>query len=316
MVEPIIEWDVVVIGGINNDYVIRGRDLPRPGMSLDGDVFLASPGGKGANAAVAAARLGARTALIGCVGGDNRGRAHIATLASEGVHVVHIGVDARSPTGAAVIHVDSRGQKQILAALGANLRMSVEAVEAARDMIQSSRILLMQLEVPVECVTAAVRLGHDAGVRIVLDPAPPRVLPDDLLALVDVVRANGAEVAALTGVYVHDTASARDGARALLARGAQAVIVEAEKGNLLVSRAEEEWFPELPVERVDATGAGDAFSAALAVALAEGQPLAAAGRFASGAAALATTALGAQAGLPRRRELDAYLAQISRPSGR
>lgn len=316
MVEPIVEWGVLVLGGINNDYVIRGRNLPGPGTSLDGDVFLAGPGGKGANAAVAAARLGARTALIGRVGRDDRGRAHIAALAGEGVHVVHVSVDASSPTGAAVIHVDGRGQKQILAALGANLRLSVEAVEGARDTIRSSRILLMQLEVPVECVTAAARLGHDAGVRIVLDPAPPRVLPDDLLALVDVIRANAAEVAALTGVHVHDTASARDGARALLARGVQAVIVEAEKGNLLVSRVEEEWFPELPVERVDATGAGDAFAAALAVALAEGQPLAVAGRFASGAAALATTALGAQAGLPRRRELDAYLAQISKRSGR
>jgi ribokinase len=315
MVEPVIEWDVVVVGGINNDYVVRGHDLPRPGMSLDGDVFLDGPGGKGANAAVAAARLGARTAIIGCVGNDGRGRAHIAALANEGVHVVHISVDPRFPTGAAVIHVDSRGKKQILAALAANLRLRVEAVEAARDTIQSSRVLLMQLEVPVDCVAAAARLGHDAGVRIVLDPAPPRVLADDLLGLVDVVRGNAAEVEALTGVHVHDLASARDGARALLARGVQAVIVEAEKGNLLVSRLEEEWLPELPAEAVDATGAGDAFSAALAVALAEREPLAAAGRFASGAAALSTTALGAQAGLPRRRELDAYLAQLAR-SGR
>ena len=123
MVEPIIEWDVVVLGGINDDYVIRGRNLPGPGTSLDGDEFLAGPGGKGANAAVAAARLGARTALIGCVGADDRGRAHIAAAAAEGVHVVHISVDASSPTGAAVIHVDGRGQKQILAALGANLRL-------------------------------------------------------------------------------------------------------------------------------------------------------------------------------------------------
>ena len=168
MVEPTVRWDVVVVGGINSDYVIRARELPRPGTSLDGDIFLASPGGKGANAAVAAARLGARTALIDCVGSDNRGRGHIETLAGEGVDVVHISVDARSPTGAAVIHVDGRGQKQILAALGANTRLSVEAVHAAGEVIRSSRVLLMQLEVPVDSIRAAARLAHDAGVRIVL----------------------------------------------------------------------------------------------------------------------------------------------------
>jgi sugar/nucleoside kinase (ribokinase family) len=178
---------------------------------LNGGIFLYGPGGKGANAAVTAARLGARTALIGCVGDDERGHAHIATLAGEGVHVVHVTLDKQSPTGAAVIQVDERGQKQILAALGANLRLSVQNVQAATDTIRSSRTLLMQLEVPIECVAEAARVAKDAGVRIVLDPAPPRLLPDELLARVGVIRANAVEIEALAGIPVRDNASAREG---------------------------------------------------------------------------------------------------------
>jgi len=310
-VGPVVEWDVVVVGGINSDYVVRGRELPRPGSSLDGHTFLAAPGGKGANAAVAAARLGARTAIIGRVGHDERGRASLDSLVEEGVHAVRVGIDEQAATGAAVIQVDESGQKQIFAALGANLRLRVEHIDAAANLIRSSRVLLMQLEVPVECVVAAARLARAAGVRIVLDPAPPRPLPDDLISIVDVMRGNGAEIEALTGVHVHDRPSARDAARTLLARGVAAVIVGAEKGNLLVWPDGEEWLHELPADAVDSTGAGDAFAAGLAVALAEGQSLADAGRFASGAAALARTALGAQPGLPRRRELERFLSEVS-----
>jgi hypothetical protein len=168
-VESIVEWDVVVVGGINSDYLVRGRELPAPGSSLDGDVFLAAPGGKGANAAVAASRLGARTAIIGRVGHDERGRALLDSLVEEGVHATRVDIDDEAVTGAAVIQVDESGQKQILAALGANLRLGVEHIEAAAGLIRASRVLLMQLEVPTECVAAAARIARDARVRIVLD---------------------------------------------------------------------------------------------------------------------------------------------------
>jgi ribokinase len=306
--EPVLEWDVVVIGGINTDYLIRGRELPGPGMSLNGRVFLEAPGGKGANAAVAASRLGARPAIIGHVGHDQRGKTLIEHLTRAGVHAVHVTLDDdAAPTGAAVIQVDGNGQKQILAALGANLHLQVADVETAADTIRSSRVLVAQLEVPVECVSAAIRIASQAGVRVVFDPAPPASLPDDLLARVDVIRANATEVEALTGVRIVDRRSAREGARALLTRGCRAAIVEAREGNLLLSESGEEWIPELPVERVDATGAGDAFAGGLAVAIAEGRVLTEAAKFASGVAALATTALGAQTALPRRHELQAFL---------
>jgi ribokinase len=269
--EPVVEWDVVVIGGINTDYLIRGRPLPGPGMSLSGGTFLEAPGGKGANAAVAAARLGARTAILGRVGHDSRGGVLLDRLTADGVHSVHVNLDRDAPTGAAVIQVAHTGQKQILAALGANLRMTAADVDGAADTIRASRVLVAQLEVPVECVSAAIRIAADAGVRVVFDPAPPVSLPDDLLARVDVIRANKTEVEALTGVRIVDQRSARDGARALAARGCRAAIVEADRGNLLVWESGEQWIPELAVERVDATGAGDAFTGGLAVALAERQ---------------------------------------------
>jgi ribokinase len=306
-VEPILEWDVVVLGGINTDYLIRGPQLPGPGTSLGGEMFLEAPGGKGANVAVAAARLGVRTAIIGRVGDDERGRALIDGLTREGVHAVHVGMDDTAPTGAAVIQVDRNGQKQILAALGANLRLTPAHVEAATETIRASRVVVMQLEVPLECVEMAARIASDSRVRIVFDPAPPRPLSDELLTRIEVLRANAAEIEALTGVHVSDRQSAGAGARALLARGVSAAIVAAGQGNLLVWKSGEEWIPEMPALRVDTTGAGDAFAAGLAVALADGQPLPDAARFASGVAALKTTALGAQTALPRRRDLQTYL---------
>jgi ribokinase len=307
MVEPIVEWDVVVVGGLNTDYLIRGHRLPGPGMSVDGERFLEAPAGKGANAAVAAARLGARTAIVGRVGHDVRGRALINHLTREGVHAAHISVDTHVPTGASVIQVDTSGQKQILAALGANLQLTLADVEAAAETIRSSRVLVAQLEVPVECVSAAAASAGDAGARVLLDPAPPRPLPDALMARSDVIRANATEAEVLTGIRVVDLASAREAARALLARGARAAILEAEKGNLVVWNSGEKWIPELAVETVDATGAGDAFAGGLAVALAGGDDVARAAQFASGVAALATTALGAQTALPRRTELESFL---------
>jgi ribokinase len=306
------EFDVVVLGGINTDFVVRGRELPGPGDSRDGLAFLQGPGGKGANAAVAATRLGARAAIIGRVGDDGRGRMLLAGLADQGVNVACVTVDKESPTGAAVIQVDASGQKQILAALGANLTLTVENIDAAAKIIRSSRVLLMQLEVPVQCVAAAARIAKSAAVRIMLDPAPPRALPDDLVTMTHVIRANAGEIEQLTGVHVRDRTSGRQAARVLLGRGVDVVIVATEGGNLLVSDAGETWLPQLPVDRVDETGAGDAFAAAFAVALAEGQSLRDGGRFASAAAALATATLGAQTGLPRRQELQAYLDRLAR----
>jgi ribokinase len=213
---------------------------------------------------------------------------------------------ARDDSGVALAQIAQDGQKQILAVLGANLRLS--ARHLPQPAIRSARVLLVQLEIPFPLVEAAIRMVHQAGLKVVLDPAPARPLADELLGQVDLIKPNASEAESLTGIRVHDRASAKQAAHQLLERGVGAAIVQAgEQGNLLVWRGGESWNPRLPVKTVDATGAGDAMAAALAICLVEGRSLAEAGPFANAAAALATTALGAQAALPSRQDVEDLL---------
>jgi ribokinase len=300
--------DIAVVGGANMDYLARGPRLPTPGDTVQGSEFQEAPGGKGANQAIAAARLGARVAFVARVGQDAPGDAVCERLAAEGVDARYVARDRDSPTGVAVIHVDARGEKQILTAPGANRRLGVSDVQLAAPAIRSARVVLMQLEPPVATVTAAAELGRSAGALVMLDPAPPAELPEELFGMLDVIRPNAGEAEALTGVEVADQRTARDAARRLLERGVGTAVVQAgSEGDLMVWGGGECWLPRIPVKSVDATGAGDAFAAAFAVMLAEGRALPEAGRFASGAAALTTTKLGAQAALPRREEVLALL---------
>jgi ribokinase len=308
-------WDVAVVGSANTDFLIRGPKLPAAGETVGGEEFHEGAGGKGANQAVAAARLGARTAFVARLGRDRRGDELAAALTAEGVDLRGVARDAAAPTGAAVIMVDRKGEKSILIAPGANGRLGAADVDAAADVIRAARVVLCQLEVPLEAVLAAARLGRAAGAKVVLDPAPARPLPDELLSLLDVIRPNATEAETLTGVKVSDRGSARRAAEQLLGRGVRAVAVQAGgDGNLLVWPGGECWMPKLPVKSIDATGAGDAFAAGLAVMLAEDRPPDEAGPFANAAAALATTAVGAQAGLPRRQDVHRLLAQTAAKS--
>jgi ribokinase len=295
--------DVVVVGGANTDYLVRGPSLPRPGRSVEGDVFRQGPGGKGANQAVAAARLGASVALVACIGSDDRGDAILSRLAEEHVDSAAVRRDRRSETGAVLVMVDASGEKQTMFAPGANHKLAARDIAAAGEVIANARVLLVQLEVPVETVGTAVRLARASGARVVLDAAPPRPLPEELLQDVHVLRSNSVEAEALTGIEIVDGASARQAAANLMRRGVQAAIIGAPGGNLLLSAEWELWFPHYPVQTVDTTGSGDAFSAALAVCLSRGDDLPRAARFASAAAALKATRLGPQAGLPRREEV-------------
>ncbi len=301
-------YDVVVVGKANVDYLVRGPRLPRPGESVNGELFQQAPGGKGANQAVGAARLGARVALVARVGNDVRGDSVVEALITEGVEIDHLIRDPSEPTGVALCQVGGNGEKQILSAAGANARLCAEDVRAAGDALRSARVVLLQLGVPLAAVTEAIRIGRSAGAQVVLDPGPPAPLADDLLAQIDLIRPNCSEALALTGVAVVCRDSARAAAAVLLRRGVGAVAVQAgEDGDLLSWSEGEVWLPRFEVARLDATGAGDAFASAFAVALAEGRPLWEAGPFASAAAALATTVLGAQASLPRRAAVLALL---------
>jgi ribokinase len=270
---------------------------------VEGSEFHEAPGGKGANQAIAVARLGARAALVACVGDDERGRRSIAQLKKDGVDTRAVRREREAPTGAALILLDDSGQKQILTAPGANEKLSEADVFGAGELIASAEVVLVQLEIPLRTATAAIRIGRAAGARVLLDPAPARPLSEEVLRDVHVIRPNAAEAEALTGIPVRDVDSARRAATNLIRRGAGAACIGAPAGNLLVSPEGELWLPHLPLPAVDKTGAGDAFAGALAAALAQAQPLNVAFRLAHAAAALKTTKLGAQTGLPRDREL-------------
>ena len=286
------------------DYLIRGKALPRPGDTVDGSEFLRAGGGKGANQAVAAARLGARVAFVGRVGRDRQGDELLDLLKREGIDVRFTVRDPRASTGVALVMVDRSGEKQIMVAPGANHRLSPREVTAAKILISGARVLLTQFEIPMRSVSAAVRLAHSGGAKVVLDPAPPAAAPRDLLKRVTVIRPNSAEAQALTGIEVGSPPSARKAARKLLELGVEAVATQAgEGGDLLVWGEGEACFPRLPVKAIDATGAGDAFAAGLAVALSEGRSWYEAGAFANAAAALATTKFGAQPAMPRRTDV-------------
>jgi ribokinase len=302
------KWDIVVVGGANMDYLVRGEELPKPGETAKGNLFQEAPGGKGANQAVAATRLGARVMLVARVGEDRRGKKILKRLKEEGVDTKFIVRDDANHTGVALVMVEKAGEKQILTAPGVNRELSVDQVRRAASTIQSARVLLTQFEVPLEALMLAARLAHEAGVKIVLDPSPPKSLPDELVRLVSVIRPNASEAEALTGFASRDRESAREAAKRLLERGVGAVAVQAgDKGNLIVTPEQEYWFPLIPVEGIDATGAGDAFAAALAVGLLEDRPWPEIGALASAAAAIKTTKLGAQAGLPTREKVSVLL---------
>ncbi len=305
---------VVVFGSLNMDLVARVQRLPSPGETLTGQQFETTPGGKGANQAVAAARLGAPTAMVGRVGADAFGEQLLASLASHGVATDAILRDTDAHTGVALINVAQNGDNAIVVVPGANGRVQSADVERLRPFLADAAILLVQLEVPHEAVLAALRLAREMGVRTILDPAPAQAdLPDELLACCDILTPNEHEAAILVGGTITTAVEAAEAAETLRARGASvAIITRGEKG-ATVAVAEGVWHqPPFRASVVDTVGAGDAFDGALAALLADGQDLATAVRWAAAAGALAVQRHGAQAAMPTREEVLA-LVQSKRP---
>jgi ribokinase len=298
------KWDVVVLGGINTDFMIRSDALPAPGQTVQGDLFCVRPGGKGANQAVAAARLGAKVALIGRVGNEPRGKELLSGLRKKGIDLRYVSVDPKAPSGAAIIAIDAHGEKQISAALGANYTMRLKHIREAAQLIASAKVLLMQFEAPMPCVVLAAEIARKHGTRVILDPAPPTKIPAKLFKLLDVIRPNSDEAEKITGRQIQNRNDARAAAKLLLKRGVQVVAMESgDGGDLILTETEEHYLPRLKVKTVDATGAGDAFAGAFAVGLAEGLPLPRICQLANATAALSTTKVGAQEALPTRRKV-------------
>ena len=300
---------VAVVGSLNMDLVGRGPRIPRPGETIIGGEFRTVPGGKGANQAVAAARLGGRVSMVGRVGDDAFGAELLDTLDADGVDRTHVKTTPGVPTGVALIMVDEQGQNSILVASGANMRLSPADVDAAQEVIAGADVLLLQLENPLETVIRAAEVARAHEVTVILNPAPARPLPASLLSLVDVLVPNESETEVLTGLPVGSTEEAEVAARSLADQGVGTVILTlGSRGALLLQEGGSQLFPTFEVTPVDTTAAGDAFMGGLGVALAEGKPLAEAIRWGNAAGALATTVMGAQPSLPTREALEELLA--------
>ncbi|MBR1920828.1 MAG: ribokinase [Kiritimatiellae bacterium] len=297
---------IVVLGSTNTDMVVKGRRLPAPGETVSGGTFLMNPGGKGANQAVAVARLAARKGacvFVAKVGDDLFGRASAARLKKDAIDA-RLVVDRENASGTALILVDDKGQNVISVALGANATLSPDDIRPFERDIASASVLLMQLETPLDTVLRAAEVAHAAGVAVVLNPAPARKLPRRLLRIVDYLTPNETEAELLTGVKVVDAKSARRAADALRRLGVGHVLVTmGAKG--VYCGACDRLFPCRKVRAVDCVAAGDTFNGAFAVALAEGRPVAEAIDFAQRAAAISVTRLGAQSSVPYRREVTA-----------
>lgn len=306
---------IVVVGSLNMDLVVQVPVIPAPGETVLGDNFATIPGGKGANQAVAAARLGAKVSLIGRVGADAFGEQLLANARAEGINVDHVGVDETAASGIAMITVDAAGQNSIAVASGANYCLTAVHVRRAWEQLEPVDLLVMPLETPLETIETAVSLAKQAGAKVILNPAPARSLPANILAGVDVLVPNEAETAQLTGLLVETQADAQQAARRLLQLGVGHVVLTLGSRGALVLDGESETFtavPPYPVTVVDTTAAGDAFVAGLAVALGEGRPLVAAAQFANAVGALAVTKQGAQPGMPRRAEVESLLGYESK----
>ena len=300
---------VAVVGSFNMDLVFGAARLPEPGETVSGSAFGMFIGGKGANQAVAAARAGAHVEMIGRLGSDPFGKDVTAALEGEGIRLRYVVRDPHEGTGVAGIVVAIDGTNSIVVVPRANARLSEADVRKARSAIAAADVLLLQLEVPLEASLAAAKIARQAGVKVVLNPAPARDLPEALYALVDILTPNESETRFLTDVHVSTPDGAAEAARILRTRGVKTVLMTlGERGALLMEEgARPREIPTYPVEPVDTTAAGDAFCGALAVALAEGRPMEDAAHFACAAGALACTVMGAGPSLPTRAAIEALL---------
>jgi ribokinase len=301
---------ITVVGSLNMDLVVRSARIPSPGETILGHEWVTVPGGKGANQAVAAARMGGQVSMIGRVGTDTFAQPLLDNLTTANIDYAHVRRDPHSATGIALITVDDHGENSIVVVSGANMRLSPQDVDAAGQTIASSRVLLLQLESPLETVIHAAQYAHQQGVTVVLNPAPALALPEHLYPLVDIIIPNETETALLTGLPVDTPSALGNAARALLAKGVQRVILTlGSQGALIADEGGIQRVPAFQVKPVDTTAAGDAFVGAFAVALSEGQPLEQSVRWGNAAGALATTKLGAQTSLPNRAQVLARLGE-------
>ncbi len=302
---------ILVVGSSNTDMVVKADRLPGPGETVLGGAFLTAAGGKGANQAVAAARLGADVVFVAKVGKDVFGLQAVELFRKEGIDTSYIVIDEENPSGVALITVDSDGENCIVVASGANANLFRVDLVAAEEKIKNAALVLMQLEIPLETVEYVAGVAAAHGVPVILNPAPARPLPDGLLRGVSILTPNRKEAEMLTGMAITDRADAGRAARALATKGIKTVIVTlGADGALLLDEGKLDWVTAPVVTAVDTTAAGDVFCGALAAALSEGRLVKDAVVFACAAAALSVTKMGAQPSAPLRSEVDQFRARL------
>ena len=301
---------IVVVGSSNTDMIIQVDKIPVPGETVLGGKFSTAAGGKGANQAVAAARAGGDVTFIAAIGQDSLGCQALEGFVRDGINTEYIKRVEAVASGVALIFVGKDGENSIAVASGANAELDPDFIDRSKSIISEAKILLMQLETPIETVTKAARLAHEAGVKVMLNPAPAQPLSGELLQQVSIITPNEIEAELLTNVKVEDESSAGKAAEVLLAKGIEYVLITlGPRGVFLASQETKKLVPGFTVNAVDTTAAGDVFNGALAAGLAEEKSMDEAIIFANAAAALSVTKLGAQPSAHRREEIDSFLAK-------
>jgi ribokinase len=298
---------IVIVGSANTDMVVKAPRIPGPGETVIGSDLMMAAGGKGANQAVAAARLGARVTLVARLGTDMFGDQAIVGYQREGIDTTYIVRDGEHPSGIALICVDARGENSIAVASGANAHLTPSDVDRARQVIAGAHVMLVQLEVPLDAIRQAIAIAHEAGVRVILNPAPAREIDAPLLAQVSIVTPNEHEVKVVVGEPDQTRAI-----RQMLDAGVETVLVTlGAQGVLWATQDTQQLVPAFRVQAIDTTAAGDALNGGLAYGLGRGMSMAESIRYANAVAAISVTRMGAQPSLPTGTEVAAFLASSS-----
>jgi ribokinase len=295
---------IVVVGSCNTDMVVKSNRLPVPGETVLGGAFMMNPGGKGANQAVAIARLGGNVTFISKTGNDLFGRQSLEMYGDENINTDYIFSDQNLPSGVALIMVDRNGENCIVVASGANGSLSPKDIDKAKHVIESADILLMQLEVPIDTVEYAARLAFEKGIKVVLNPAPAAFLSNEILHCLYTIIPNKTEAEILSGIKVSDMESAKQAADIIAAKGVDKVVITlGSQGSLIKDEDKYTFVPADEVEAVDTTAAGDTFCGAFCVGISEGLSIEDAVKMATKAAGITVTREGAQVSIPYRKEL-------------
>jgi ribokinase len=308
---------ITIVGAYNIDLCMKGQRLPALGESVTADRFIQGAGGKGSNQAVTAALFGADITFVARVGSDSYGRFGLDMYKKLGMSTEFVTVDHTAHSGISIILIDKAGKNMISMALGANLNLSTADIDRAGHVIERSMLAGFQFENNLDTVLYGLRMAHDKGVLTFLDPAPAREIPEDTYRYIDIIKPNETEASIITGIKVHDTASAESAARWLVERGVKTVVVTlGEQGAMLVEGNIARHFPAPSVKAIDSTGAGDIFSGAFMAALASGKNTPEAIEYATAAAALSTTRLGVIDSIPSRKEVDSFIMRLEGKSSK